>query len=88
MEQFSVQEAILPSVVACLCHEDMSVASSAVGLLISLGTSPVGLKVLFSAPLVQALKGAMAQRDVIRFRVYEVMAGMSSLLPVMCMSVT
>lgn len=79
MEQFSEEEAILPSVVACLCHEDMSVASSAVGLLISLGTSPVGLNILFSATVVQALKGAMAERDIIRFRVYEVMAGMSSL---------
>jgi len=88
VEQFRVQEAILPSVVACLCHEDMSVASSAVGLLISLGTSPVGLSVLFSALMVQALKGAMAQRDIIRFRVYEVMAGMSSLLPVMCTCLT
>jgi hypothetical protein len=85
VEQFSVQEAILPSVVACLCHEDMCVASSAVGLLISLGTSPAGLNILFSAPMVQALKGAMAQQDIIRFRVYEVMAGMSSLVSVLCM---
>jgi len=88
VEQFSVEEAILPSVVACLCHEDMSVASSAVRLLISLGTSPVGLTVLFSAPVMQALKGAMAQQDIIRFRVYEVMAGMSGLLPVMCTCLT
>jgi hypothetical protein len=66
----------------------MSVASSAVRLLISLAASPVGLTVLFSAPLVQALKGAMAQQDIIRFRVYEVMAGMSDLLPVKCTCLT
>jgi hypothetical protein len=79
-EQFRALEAILPSVVACLCHEEMPVASSAVGLLVSLGTSPAGLNMLFSAPVVLALRGAMAQQDVIRFRVYEVMAGMSGLL--------
>ena len=84
MEHFSLQEVILPSVVACLCHEDMSVASSAMGLLISLGTSPVGLNILCSAPVLQALNGAMAQQDVVRFRVYEVMAGMSSLMLVLC----
>ena len=88
MEQFSVEKALLPSVVACLCHEDMSVASSAVRLLVSLGTSPVGLNVLFSPPVMQALKGVLAQRDIIRFRVYEVMAGMSSLVPVMCTCLT
>ncbi|GFG29907.1 hypothetical protein Cfor_09925 [Coptotermes formosanus] len=74
VEQLSLQEAILLSVVACVCHEDMSVASSAVAVLISLGASPVGLNILYAAPMVQALRAAMAQQDVIRFRVYEVVA--------------
>ncbi|PNF31218.1 hypothetical protein B7P43_G14860 [Cryptotermes secundus] len=72
MERLSLQEAMLLSVVTCICHEDMSVASSAMSLLKSLGASPVGLNLLYSITVVNALKGAMAQRDVIRFRVYEV----------------
>jgi hypothetical protein len=77
MQQLSQQEAVLLSVVACICHDDMSVASSAVSLLVRLGASSAGLSVLYSAPMVQALKGVMMQRDIIRFRVYEVMACMS-----------
>jgi predicted TIM-barrel enzyme len=88
VEQLSLQEAILLSVVACVCHEDMSVASSAVAVLISLGASPVGLNILYAAPMVQALRAAMAQQDVIRFRVYEVMADVSGLLPVLCAYLT
>jgi hypothetical protein len=74
VEQLSQQEAILLSVVACVCNEDMSVASSAVSLLVRLGTSSEGLSILYSTPMVQAFKGAMMQQDIIRFRVYEVMA--------------
>jgi hypothetical protein len=74
MQRLSQQEAILVSVVACICHDDMSVASSAVSLLVRLGASSVGLSVLYSTHMVQALKEAMMQRDIIRFRVYEVMA--------------
>jgi hypothetical protein len=73
MERLSLQEAMLLSVVTCICHEDMSVASSAMSFFTRLGASPVGLSMFYSTPMVQALKGAMAQRDVIRFRVYEVM---------------
>jgi hypothetical protein len=74
MERLSLQGAILLSVVTCICHEDMSLASSAMSLLTSLGESLIGLDVLYSTPMVQAFKEAMAQRDVIRFRVYEVVA--------------
>jgi hypothetical protein len=42
-------------------------------LLTSLGESPIGLNILYSTPMMHALKAAMAQRDIIRFRVYEVM---------------
>jgi hypothetical protein len=73
MKRQSWQEAMLLSVVTCICHEDMSVASSTVSLLKSLGASPVGLNMLYSTTVVNALKGAMAQRDIFRFRVYEVM---------------
>jgi hypothetical protein len=73
MERLRLQGAILLSVVTCICHEDMSLASSAMTLLTSLGESPIGLNVLYSTQMVQALKEATAQRDVIRFRVYEVL---------------
>jgi hypothetical protein len=73
MELLNLQEAMLLSVVTCICHEDMSVASSAMSLLISLGASPVGLRILYSPTVVHALKGVMAQQDIVRFRVYEVM---------------
>lgn len=73
------------SAVACICHEDMSVANSVVALLVSLGASPMGLNMLYSVRMVQALKGAMAQQDIIRFRVYEVMSG---LLPILCTYLT
>ena len=63
---------LLLSVVACICHEDMSVASSAMCMLVKLGSKSAGLDLLFSEPVLQGLKGAMAQRDTIRFRVYEV----------------
>jgi hypothetical protein len=45
-----------------------------VSLLVRLGTSSEGLSILYSTPMVQAFKGAMMQQDIIRFRVYEVMA--------------
>lgn len=66
------EEAILLSVVACIYHDDMSVATSAVSLLVRLGSSSVGLAMLYTTPMVQALKEAMMQQDIIRFRVYEV----------------
>lgn len=70
--RIGAQGDLLLSVVACICHEDMSVASSAMCLIVKLGSTPVGLEILFSDSVLQALKGAMAQRDIIRFRVYEV----------------
>jgi len=73
VEQLSQPGTLLLSVVACICHEDISVANSTVSLLVRLGSSPVGLNMLYATPMLQALKGAMAQQDIIRFRVYEVM---------------
>ncbi|PSN45172.1 hypothetical protein C0J52_03918 [Blattella germanica] len=72
LQKLGIQGDLLLSVVACICHEDMSVASCAMTLLTKLGSSPVGLAILFSDSVLQALRGAMSQRDIIRFRVYEV----------------
>ena len=70
--RISLQGDLLLSVVACVCHEDMWVASSATCLLVKLGSTPAGLQILFSDSVLQALKGSMAQTDIVRFRVYEV----------------
>ncbi|KAJ9587033.1 hypothetical protein L9F63_019375, partial [Diploptera punctata] len=73
LKNMGIPRDMLLLVVASICHEDMSVASSTMSLLVKLGSTPFGLQCLFSESVQLALRGAMSRRDIVRFRVYEVM---------------
>ncbi|KAJ4429250.1 hypothetical protein ANN_26253 [Periplaneta americana] len=77
MQRLYHQESLILSMITCVRHEDMSVANSAVTLLVKFGSSQLGLHVLYSDSVVACLKETMAERDVIRFRVYEVVVELS-----------
>ncbi|KAL0269994.1 UNVERIFIED_CONTAM: hypothetical protein PYX00_007551 [Menopon gallinae] len=61
----------------CLGSSERSVAQGAITLLTSFGLSPPGLKVLYSDMIMQRFKEAMLINDIVRFRVYEIVATVS-----------
>ncbi|XP_041095640.1 26S proteasome non-ATPase regulatory subunit 5-like [Polyodon spathula] len=73
---------VLKQVLQCIGGEKVSVANEAIKALSKLAQTKAGLDALFMSDLVQDLKDAMTRSDVIRYRVYELIVGISSVSPV------
>ncbi|MGH0165445.1 UNVERIFIED_CONTAM: hypothetical protein FKN15_049073 [Acipenser sinensis] len=73
---------VLKQVLQCIGVEKVSVANEAIKALSKLAQTKAGLDALFMSDLVQDLKDAMTRNDVIRYRVYELIVGISSVSPV------
>ncbi|GLG97513.1 hypothetical protein R5R35_011825 [Gryllus longicercus] len=65
------QNDLILNIVTCLSNDDIAVAKNACTLLVKLGESSTGLKVLFSREILEALRKIQKQSDIIRFRVFE-----------------
>nr|XP_057915556.1 26S proteasome non-ATPase regulatory subunit 5 [Doryrhamphus excisus] len=73
---------ILPSVIHCIAEENMTVAKQAIQSLSKLSHSKPGLDKLFQSDLLDVLKDVMARSDIIRYRIYELVVGISSMSPI------
>ncbi|CAB1318227.1 unnamed protein product, partial [Coregonus sp. 'balchen'] len=73
---------ILREVIHCIRGEKMSVAKEAIRALAKLSHSKAGLDALFRSDLLKDLKDVMAASDIVRYRVYELIVGISSVSPV------
>ncbi|XP_061732662.1 26S proteasome non-ATPase regulatory subunit 5 [Nerophis ophidion] len=73
---------ILQTVIHSIAEENMTVAKQAIQSLSKLSHSKPGLDKLFKSDLLKALKDVMATSDIIRYRIYELVVGISSMSPI------
>ncbi|XP_054612945.1 26S proteasome non-ATPase regulatory subunit 5 [Dunckerocampus dactyliophorus] len=73
---------ILRTVIHSIAEENMTVAKQAIQSLSKLSHSKPGLDKLFQSNLLDVLKDVMARSDIIRYRIYELVVGISSMSPI------
>lgn len=67
------------NVIECLAISERSTAQCAISALIKLGSNSKGLETLYSELLCQKLQKVMSKNDISRFRVYEIVVGVSEI---------
>nr|CAD7411481.1 unnamed protein product [Timema poppensis] len=77
VSRLNESEDLLLAVLDCVRHEDSSVYEKAKDVLVKLGATPEGLRLLYGQTLLNELISSMGQSDIVRFRVYEVITDVS-----------